>query len=141
MCTDVLIVSKTSNGRDLVVNARSQEFATALGYRMILRKKGVKVLVTQPRRQSLATPIKKILAHPLLVDLCVSKYDYIGVMITTLDVPPIPVSTAAFDGMNSAGLSVSGLNAPGSKYQPKSDSPSTNNVFVGFFTDWLMTRN
>jgi choloylglycine hydrolase len=133
MCTDLLIVSETAEGRDLVVNARSQEFDTELGYRLMLRKKGAMVQVTQPRKDS-------GLANPILVDLCKSKYDYMGIIMTTPRKPWTPVSTSVFDGMNSAGLSVGSLNAPGSVYQPKSEDPGTNNVFIGFLVDWLLSN-
>jgi choloylglycine hydrolase len=133
MCTDLLIVSETEDGRSLVVNARSQEFDTPLGYRLMLRRKGVMVQVTQPRKKSGLT-------NPIAVDLCKSKYDYMGIIMTTPDKPWTPVSTSVFDGMNSAGLSVGSLNAPGSIYQLKSDAPATHNVFIGFFVDWLLSN-
>ena len=133
MCTDLLIVSETGEGRDLVVNARSQEFDTELGYRLMLRKKGVTVQVTQPRKGS-------GLANPIPVDLCTAKYDYMGIIMTTAGKPWTAVSTSVFDGMNSAGLSVGSLNAPGSVYQPKSGEPGTNDVFIGFLVDWLLSN-
>jgi choloylglycine hydrolase len=133
MCTDLLIVSETEDGRDLVVNARSQEFDTPLGYRLMLRRKGVMVQVTQPRKGS--GP-----ANPIAVDLCTAKYDYMGIIMTTPDAPWTPVSTSVFDGMNGAGLSVGSLNAPGSIYQLKSDAPDTTNVFIGFLPDWLLSN-
>jgi choloylglycine hydrolase len=133
MCTDLLIVSETEDGRALVVNARSQEFDTPLGYRLMLRRKGVMVEVTQPRKGS-------GLANPIPVELCTSKYDYMGIIMTTPGAPWTPVSTAVFDGMNGAGLSVGSLNAPGSVYQPKSDAPGTTNVFIGFLVDWLLSN-
>jgi choloylglycine hydrolase len=131
MCTDLLIVSETKNGRPLVVNARSQEFDAPLGYRLMLRKKGVMVQVTQPRKGS-------GLANPISVDLCTSKHDYMGILMTTMN--GTPISTSVFDGMNSAGLSVGSLNATGSVYQLESHAPGTDNVFVGFLVDWLLSN-
>src|SRR4051794_2188442 len=131
MCTDLLIVSETKNGQALVVNARSQEFDAPLGYRLMLRKKGVMVQVTQPRKGS-------GLANPIPVDLCMSKYDYMGILMTAPG--GTPISTSVFDGMNSAGLSVGSLNAPGSVYQLESVAPGTHNVFVGFLVDWLLSN-
>src|SRR4051794_16691761 len=133
MCTDLLIVSKTQDGEPLVVNGRSQEFDTALGYRLILRKKGVAVEVTQPLKDA---PLTK----PASIDLGFAKYDYMGVIMTTDRKPWIQISNCVFDGLNEAGLSVGGLNAPGSKYQEKSDAPDTKNVFVGFLADWLLSQ-
>ena len=133
MCTDLLIVSESADGRDLVVNARSQEFATPLGYRLILRKKGVMVQVTHPTKGSRLT-------KPIPVDLCKSKYDYMGIIMTAPGDPSTVVSTAVFDGMNSAGLSAGGLNFGGSVYQLKSEAPGTTNVFVGFLVDWLLSN-
>jgi choloylglycine hydrolase len=141
MCTDLLIVSKTAKGDPLVVNARSQEFDTPLGYRVILRKEGVMVQLTQPSKEGGVDA-------PVAVDLCVSRYDYLGIMMTKPEDPWIPVSTAVFDGMNSAGLSVGGLNAPGSKYQMYEKYRKTadgaveeiRNVFAGFFADWMLSQ-
>jgi choloylglycine hydrolase len=133
MCTDLLIVSEGADGRDLVVNARSQEFATALGYRLVLRKKGVMVQVTQPRKDSK-------LDNPIQVDLCTSKYDYMGIIMTTPKDPWTAVSTSVFDGMNSAGLSAGALNFGGSVYQAKSEKAGTKNLFVGFLVDWLLSN-
>lgn len=129
MCTDLLVMSKT---KDQVVNARSQEFDQRVGYRVIMRKKGVKVQITMPT----ATPEGSAsLAEPKLVELCTSKHNYIGLMMTTLtkdNEPGIPVSTAVFDGMNDAGLSAGGLLFPGSQYQVT--QAGTDNVFVGFLS-------
>jgi choloylglycine hydrolase len=139
MCTDVLIVSE-KEGQKFVVNGRSQEFAFPLGYRVMFRKKGVPVQVTQMKKPSVPYEAEEILAAPIPVELCTSRYDYAGIMITTADKTRTTVSTAVFDGLNSGGLSVGSLNADGSKYQPKSDAENTNNVFVGFFVDWLLSN-
>jgi choloylglycine hydrolase len=139
MCTDVLIVSE-KNGQKFVVNGRSQEFAFPLGYRVMFRKKGVPVQVTTPTKPSGPYETEEILAALTPVELCTSKYDYAGIMITTADESRTVVSTAVFDGLNAAGLSVGSLNADGSKYQRKSDAKKTNNVFAGFFVDWLLSN-
>jgi choloylglycine hydrolase len=139
MCTDVLIVSE-KNGQKFVVNGRSQEFAFPLGYRVMFRKKGVPVQVNQPTKPSGPHEPEAILATLTPVDLCTSKYDYAGIMITAADESRTTVSTAVFDGLNSGGLSVGSLNADGSKYQPKSNAKKTNDVFAGFFVDWLLSN-
>lgn len=143
MCTDLLIASKARNGKPLVVNGRSQEFSAPLKYRVILRRKGDLVQVTQPSRKSVLAK-KSRLAEPVLLDLCTSRYDYMGVLMTTDSEPYTPISTALFDGMNEAGLSVGALNAPSSQYQEKKTSSGsaeeTQNVFAGFFPDWLLAN-
>jgi penicillin V acylase-like amidase (Ntn superfamily) len=140
MCTDLLIVSETVEGQKLVVNARSQEFDTPIGYRLMVRREGVMVQVTHPNRPHGRVSLEQIAAHSTPVDLCVSKYDYIGVVMTTLRAPWNAISTAIFDGMNAAGLSVGGLNAPGSQYEARSTDPKTQNVFIGFLADWLLAQ-
>lgn len=137
MCTDVLIVSE-KNGQKFVVNGRSQEFAFPLGYRVMFRKKGVPVQVRQPTKPSRPYEPEEILSTLTPFELCTAKYDYAGIMITTAGDSPAVVTTAVFDGLNSAGLSVGSLNADGSKYQPKADAKKTANVFAGFFVDWLL---
>jgi len=133
VCTDLLITSKAKDGQRIVVNARSQEFSSPLGYRLILRRAGDMVQVTRPSTKSLRTD--QPLADPVLVDLCYSRFDYMGIVMTHDDVP---VSTALFDGMNAAGLSVGGLNAPSSKYQ--ASNGETPQVFAGFLADWLLAN-
>lgn len=137
MCTDLVVVSKTRDGRNLVVNARSQEFDQRVGYRLILRKQGEMVQVTMPAKKNTK---EEALQQPELVDLCISKHNYAGVMMTTLTDrgPGIPISTATFDGMNDAGLSAGSLLFPGSQYQ--SPQAEADNVFVGFFVDWLLSN-
>lgn len=139
MCTDLLIVSE-KNGQKFVVNGRSQEFAFPLGYRVMFRKKGVPVRVTQMTKPSGPYQPEDIVAAPIPVELGISKYDYAGIMVTTAGETPTVVSTAVFDGLNSGGLSVGSLNADGSKYQLPSDAKKTKNVFVGFFVDWLLSN-
>jgi choloylglycine hydrolase len=144
MCTDVLITSTT---KDQVVNARSQEFSEPLGYRVIFRKKGVMVKLTLPTKpDGVAKPgFEEMLAKPVIVDFGVSRYDYMGIIMTTVgDMGGIKdgtaISTSVFDGMNSAGLSAGSLNFQGASYQPKKEDPTngTENIFVGFFVDWLL---
>lgn len=136
MCTDVLIVSKT---RDQVVNARSQEFSEPLGYRVIFRKKGVMVKLTLPTKPT-------GLANPVTVDFGVSRYDYMGIIMTTVGdnggvKDGTAISTSVFDGMNSAGLSAASLNFQGASYQQKKEpADGTENIFVGFFVDWLLSN-
>jgi len=139
MCTDVLIVSE-KNGQKYVVNGRSQEFSFPLGYRVMFRKKGVPVRVTQPTKPSGPHEPEDVLAVLTPFELCTSKYDYAGIMMTTAGDSPAVISTSVFDGLNGAGLSVGSLNADGSKYQPTSDAKKTNNVFAGFFVDWLLSN-
>src|SRR3954447_22288330 len=102
MCTDLLVVSKTKDGQALVVDARSQEFNERVGYRVMLRRQGEMVRVTMPAKKASLT---EALTQPAVYDLCISQYDYTGAMMTSLtDDGEKPVSTAVFDGMNSAGL-------------------------------------
>jgi choloylglycine hydrolase len=128
-----LITSGAKDGQCVVVNARSQEFSAPLGYRLILRRAGDMVQVTRPSTKSLGTA--QPLADPVLVDLCYSRFDYMGMVMTH---EGVPVSTALFDGMNAAGLSVGGLNAPSSQYQ--ASNGETQEVFAGFFADWLLAN-
>jgi choloylglycine hydrolase len=146
MCTDVLIVSET---KDQVVNARSQEFSEPLGYRVIFRKKGVMVQLTLPTKPlGVAKPsFGEMLAAPVIVDFGVSKYDYMGIIMTVADdmggiEAGTAISTSVFDGMNSAGLSAGSLNFQGASYQPKKEDPTngTENIFVGFFVDWMLSN-
>lgn len=139
MCTDVLIVSE-KEGQKFVVNGRSQEYSLPLGYRVMFRKKGVPARVTQPTKPSRPYEPKDVLDVLTPVELCTSKYDYAGIMITTAGDSPAIVSTTVFDGLNAAGLSVGSLNADGSRYQPPSDAKKTKNVFAGFFVDWLLAN-
>lgn len=143
MCTDVLIASTS---KDQVVNARSQEFSEPLGYRVIFRKKGVMVKLTLPTKPpGVAKPsLEQTLANPVTVDFGVAGYDYMGIIMTTVgDKDGIEagtaISTAVFDGMNSAGLSAGSLNFPGSSYQPENSAAGAENIFVGFFVDWLLS--
>jgi len=71
---------------------------------------------------------EEILAAPVPVELCTSKYDYAGILITTADESRTLLSTAVFDGLNSAGLSVGSLNADGSRYQRTFDATKTKKV-------------
>lgn len=142
MCTDVLVVSKN---KDQVVNARSQEFSEPLGYRVIFRKKGVMAKLTLPARPSgVAKPsLGETLAKPVTVDFGVPRYDYMGIIMTTADdeggiKAGTAISTSVFDGMNSAGLSAGSLNFQGASYQPRKDTAGTDDIFVGFFVDWLL---
>jgi choloylglycine hydrolase len=140
MCTDVLIVSKT---KDQVVNARSQEFSEPLGYRVILRKKGVMVKLTLPTKPpGVEKPtLEQTLAKPIIVDFGVSRYDYMGIIMTTVGdgiKDGTAISTAVFDGMNSAGLSAASLNFQGASYQAAKGAAGTEDIFVGFFVDWLL---
>ncbi|HYH07863.1 MAG TPA: linear amide C-N hydrolase [Thermoanaerobaculia bacterium] len=132
MCTDLVIVSKDETGQRLVVNARSQEDDNPLGYRVMLRKKGQKVVVTMPRQvgdtQSLTNPVE--------ADLGTAKHNYMGLIITNRK--GIPVSTAVFDGMNDAGLSAGSLLFPGAVYPQ--EEQGADNIFVGFFVDWLLNN-
>jgi choloylglycine hydrolase len=144
MCTDLVVVSKTPDGRNLVVSARSQEFNQRVGYRVMLRKREEMVRVSMPKNLVPGGKGKVSLTHPEWVDLGVSRHDYAGLMMTLLTKNEqgsdewLPVSTAVFDGMNDAGLSVGSLLFPGSQYQ--SSQPDTVNVFVGFFVDWLLSN-
>lgn len=133
MCTDMLITSKTKDGQSVIVNARSQEFSAPLEYRLILRRGGDMVQVSRPSTKLLRTD--QPLADPVLVDLCHARFDYMGMVMTK---GGAAVSTALFDGMNAAGLSVGGLNAPSSKYQ--TSDGETPEVFAGFFADWLLAN-
>jgi penicillin V acylase-like amidase (Ntn superfamily) len=146
MCTDVLIVSQN---RDQVVNARSQEFSEPLGYRMIFRKKDVMVKLTLPTKPPGAKKLRfgELLAKPVSVNFGVSNYDYMGIIMTTVDdmgavKAGTAISTSVFDGMNSAGLSAGSLNFQGASYQPKKEDPTngTENIFVGFFVDWMLSN-
>jgi choloylglycine hydrolase len=144
MCTDVLIVSEN---KDQVVNARSQEFSEPLGYRVIFRKKGVMVKLTLPTRPPGVAKysLEQTFANPLTVDFGVSRYDYMGIIMTTVGdkagvAAGTSISTAVFDGMNSAGLSAGSLNFPGSSYQPAKNEAGTEDVFVGFFVDWMLSN-
>lgn len=139
MCTDLLIVSQTEDGQNpLVVNGRSQEFSEPLGYRVIFRKQGVDVSVTMPANPGKPLPPEQMLSNQISVKLGISKHNYMGIMMTTLS--GTPVSTAVFDGMNSAGLSAGSLNAPGSEYQATEEAAGRDNVFVGFLVDWLLSN-
>jgi choloylglycine hydrolase len=144
MCTDVLIMSET---KDQVVNARSQEFSEPLGYRVMFRKKGVMVKLTLPTKcPDVAMPTVEALANPTTVFFGESRYDYMGIIMTTVgDKDGVKsgtaISTSVFDGMNSAGLSAGSLNFPGASYQPpKEAGTGTENVFVGFFVDWMLSN-
>src|SRR5207302_740971 len=126
MCTDVLIMSET---KDQVVNARSQEFSEALGYRVIFRKKGVMVKLTLPTKPAgVANPsLEEAVGNPVTVDFGVSRYDYMGIIMTTVGdklgvKAGTAISTSVFDGMNSAGLSAGSLNFQGATYQPPEKS-------------------
>lgn len=145
MCTDVLVVSEA---RDQVVNARSQEFSEPLGYRVIFRKKGVMVKLTLPRKPlgAVKPNFEEMMAKAVTVDFGVSRYDYMGIIMTTVGdqdgvMAGTAISTAVFDGMNSAGLSAGSLNFQGASYQlPEKTGAGTENVFVGFFVDWMLSN-
>lgn len=133
MCTDLVIVSEDVAGKRLVVNARSQEDDNAVGYRVMLRKKGQKVVVTMPRQIG---KDMQPLTDPVEADLGTAKHNYMGLIIT--DLKENPVSTAIFDGMNDAGLSAGSLLFPGAIYP--NEEPGAANIFVGFFVDWLLNN-
>lgn len=112
MCTDFLLICEDR----AVVNGRSMEFGIDLHPGVLVRSAGVAFELQG------AEPSEKMMTTP--------KYSYVGLAAFNLPI--------VSDGMNSQGLSAGALWFPGSRYQPRSTSPKTHNVFVGLFTDWLL---
>jgi choloylglycine hydrolase len=112
MCTDFLLLANDGS----FVNGRSMEFGRDLHTQIFVRGSGVvHTLVGLEAGEELATT---------------PKYGYVGTSSFGL-----PFVT---DGINTQGLSAGALWLPGSQYQPKSSSPTAQNVLMAFFVDWLL---
>jgi choloylglycine hydrolase len=136
MCTDFLIGCPE---KGIMVNGRGQDWDSDLTYKLMLRMKGEKVEVktqlgsdmrSNSREANAPEPRRE--GREVKSDLGESKYDYIGFGLS--------LSTAIFDGMNSAGLSAGLLYAGGSRYQKPNETAGTKNVFIGFVIDWLLSN-
>jgi choloylglycine hydrolase len=90
--------------------------------------------------------LEETLVNPVVIDFGVPLYDYMGIIMTTTEHKDgvkagTAISTSVFDGMNSAGLSSGSLNFQGASYQQRKDpADGTENIFVGFFVDWLLSN-
>jgi choloylglycine hydrolase len=136
MCTDLLIGCPE---KGIIVNGRGQDWDSDLSYKLMLRMKGEKVEVKTQLGPDMRSNLGKANApeprregKEVKSDLGESKYDYIGACLS--------LSTAIFDGMNSAGLSAGLLYAGGSRYQKPNETKGTKNVFIAFVIDWLLSN-
>jgi choloylglycine hydrolase len=112
MCTDFLLVTQDGS----FVNGRSMEFGRDLLTQIYIRGPGYAQELSgfEPGETMSTTP----------------KYGYVGMSSFGL-----PIVT---DGINVKGLSAGALWLPGSRYQTRATAPSTQNVLMVFFVDWVL---
>lgn len=111
MCTDFIV--KSEDGA--VVNGRSMEFGTDLRVKVLVHSAGAAAELQGVGGEKMTTT---------------PKHSYVG--LSSFGLPFVT------DGLNEKGLSAGALWLPGSRYQKAGASPTTRNVFAGFFTDYLL---
>jgi choloylglycine hydrolase len=118
MCTDFLVTGADGS----FVNGRSMEFGANLNSQVLFRAVGTTFTLSFPT-----------VADSLTIT---AKYGYAALTST---LPYVGYKTPfAQDGMNTAGLSTGSLWFAGAQYPVRSTASGVENVFVGFFVEWVL---